>query len=259
MTNTRGDFIWYELLSSDPEAASAFYSAVVGWTARDSGHSDMKYGIFSAGDGDVGGFMALPHGAVEAGMKPVWLGYIGVDDVDVKVSKITAAGGHIRMPATDISNVGRIAMVADPQGANFYVMRGISDQTSTAFSPTQVGHCSWNELSTSDPAAALSFYTRHFGWTKGDAMPMGPEMGDYQFINNAAGMLGAIMKNQAGGPSNLWRFYFRVADIDDAAKKTSSNGGTILFGPEQVPGGEFIIIGNDPQGAMFGLVGARHS
>src|SRR5690606_22429029 len=104
--------------------------------------------------------------------RPSWFGYVGVDDVDGIVADIVKAGGVQYIPPTDVPGVGRFAMLADPQGAPFYVMRGEPDETSTAFSPAKAGHCQWNELSTSDPAGALSFYTSRFGWTKGDTMPM---------------------------------------------------------------------------------------
>src|SRR5690625_7310585 len=76
------------------------------------------------------------------------------------------------MPPLDIPDVGRLAMVTDPQGAVFYVMRGFSNQISLAFAADKprVGHCAWNELSTTDPEAAKAFYFREFGWTKDGEM-----------------------------------------------------------------------------------------
>jgi predicted enzyme related to lactoylglutathione lyase len=137
-------------------------------------------------------------------------------------------------------------------------MRGAMDGTSTAFDQNQSGHCNWNELATTDPAAALAFYKARFGWEKGDAMPMG-EMGDYQFITHRGQTIGAVMKRVPDGPPPAWNFYFGVEDIDVAAKAVSGNGGTIHYGPAEVPGGVFIIVASDPQEAMFGLVGPRKS
>ena len=119
------------------------------------------------------------------------------------------------MPAMDMEGVGRMALVADPQGVPFYVMRGESDEPSTSFAPMKPGHCSWNELSTPDQDGALAFYTGRFGWEKGDVMPMG-EMGGYQFIHHDGGMIGAIMTSPPGRPAG-WNFAFGVPDIDDAA------------------------------------------
>ena len=254
--NRHGSFIWYELLTSDPDAAARFYGDVIGWTA-DSGQADVDYRIFSADGTGVAGHMTLPKGAAEAGMRPVWLGYIGVDDVDRAVEGVTRAGGAVHMPAMDIDGVGRIAMVADPQGISFYVMRGAVDRASTSFAATmQPGHCCWNELATTDPEAALAFYAGQFGWGKGDAMPMGA-LGEYRFINHHGGMIGAVMRNPANGPPPLWHFYFAVPDIDQTAATVSAGGGAVHQGPSEIPGGDFMIVATDPQGALFGAVGPR--
>ena len=256
MRNIHGSFIWYELLTSDPDAAGAFYGDVIGWTIADSGQPGMDYRILSASEGAVAGLMKLPEGAGEAGMRPIWLGYVGVDDVNAAVADITRAGGSVHMPAADIPSVGRIAMVADPQQVIFYVMRGASDEASRSFAQTD-GHCAWNELSTSDQDAALAFYTGRFGWERGDAMPMG-EMGEYRFINHGGEMIGAVMNRTADGPPPAWLFYFQVPDIDRSAARVTAGGGTIHYGPAEIPGGQSIIVASDPQGALFGAVGPRH-
>jgi uncharacterized protein len=258
MANQHGDFIWYELLTTDADAAARFYGAVVGWRNRAAEGSPQGYGIFGTGDADVGGFMRLPEGAESAGMRPKWLGYVAVENVDAMVADIVRAGGTQHMPPTDIPGVGRFAMLADPQGVTFYVMRGAMDGTSTAFDQSKFGHCNWNELSTGDPQAALAFYGARFGWAKGDAMPMGA-MGDYQFITHGSQTIGAVMKRTEDGPPPAWTFYFGVPDIDVAAQAVSGNGGMIHYGPAEVPGGVFIIVASDPQGALFGLVGPRKS
>lgn len=253
--NRHGDFIWYELLTSDADAAAAFYGAVVGWKARDAAQPGMRYTLLSAPDGtDVAGLMTLPAEAAEHGMNAGWFGYVGVDDVDAAATKVKDAGGAIHKPPTDIPGVGRFAMLADPQGVMFYVMRGSVEGLSEAFKPMADGHCGWNELVTSDQAAALTFYIDQFGWTKGDVMPMGP-MGDYQFIDHGGGMIGAVMTRPEGAPPPMWNFYFRVPSIAKAVETIGGKGGTITFGPQEVPGGDFVINAIDPQGAAFELVG----
>ncbi|EIM27975.1 VOC family protein [Microvirga lotononidis] len=258
MANHHGDFIWYELLTSDADAAARFYGAVTGWQTRAAQGTDRDYRIFGSRGEDVGGLMALPADAARAGMRPTWLGYVAVDNVDATADEIVRAGGTEHMQPTDIPGIGRFAMLADPQGVPFYVMRGVSDGTSTAFDQSQFGHCHWNELATSDPTAALAFYQARFGWEKGDAMPMG-EMGEYRFLQHRGQTIGAVMKRMPEGPPPAWMFYFGTEDIDAAAKAVPGNGGTIHYGPAEVPGGVFIIVASDPQGALFGLVGPRKS
>jgi predicted enzyme related to lactoylglutathione lyase len=256
MPNQHGDFIWYELMTTDADAAAAFYGPVIGWQARRAEGGVDGYRIFGIGGADVAGFMTIPADAAGAGMRPGWLGYVGVRDVDAAAAEIVQAGGGQHVPPTDIPGVGRFAKMADPQGVPFSVMRGAMDGTSTSFAQARPGHCHWNELATSDQAAALAFYTARFGWEKGDAMPMG-EMGDYQFITRNGATIGAVMKQVADGPPPAWTFYFGIEDIDVAARAVSGNGGAIHYGPAEVPGGVFIIVASDPQGAMFGLVGPR--
>ncbi|HYJ82841.1 MAG TPA: VOC family protein, partial [Allosphingosinicella sp.] len=239
----------------DPDAAAAFYGDVIGWSAASAGQPGIDYRFFSADGTPVAGHMKLPEGAEESGMRPCWLGYIGVGDVDAAVVDIERAGGEVRMPAMDLEGVGRIALVADPQGIPFYVMRGASEEASSSFHPTKSGHCSWNELSTPDQAAALAFYTALFGWKAGDVMPMG-EMGGYQFLHHGEGMIGAIMTCPPGMPPG-WRFAFGVRDIDEAASKITAAGGTVHHGPVEVPGGDRVVMASDPEGARFMAVGPR--
>ena len=256
-TNKPGDYIWYELLTTDAQAAQRFYAAVLGWTFADSGQQAMDYRIINAGENSVGGLMAITKDMADHGARPVWLGYLAVDDVDAAVSQIEDRGGSVQMPAMDIPMVGRIAMVADPQGAPFYVMKPQGQGKSLAFADDcpRPGHCAWNELHTPDQAAAWAFYGEQFGWKKDGEMDMGP-MGKYQFIRHG-GVIGAMMQSGAGtGPSH-WTQYFRVENIDTAKAAVEAGGGKVVHGPHEIPGGDFSMNCIDPQGAAFGLVGGR--
>jgi len=254
MPNKQGEFIWYELMTPDIEGARAFYEAVVGWKIGDkSDMPGMDYRMINAPDAMVGGVMAIDADMMSKGAKPVWVGYIGVDDVDASVQAIKDAGGTIHMGPTDIAGAGRLAMATDPQGGLFYVMRGdVEDGTSTAFSAEAVGHCAWNELSIPDQKAAHSFYEGVFGWTNPESMPMG-EMGDYRFLYVGDLRIGATVQ-QKDRPA-YWLHYFNVASINAAVETTKAKGGAIHMGPHEVPGGGHIVIGTDPQGAQFALVG----
>lgn len=257
MTNKHGDFIWYELLTSDADAAQAFYGPVVGWTFADSGQTDMDYRTISAPEHSIGGLMAITPEMAGHGARPAWLGYIAVDDVDTSVAAIVERDGRVLMPAMDIPHVGRIAMVADPHGAPFYIMtpNGEGESLAFAYDQPRLGHCAWNELFTPDQAAAWSFYGDCFGWVMDGEMDMG-EMGKYQFIRHGH-MLGAMMpaSDQSGPPH--WGQYFRVADIDAAKTMIEARGGSVVNGPMEIPGGDYALNGVDPQGAHFGLVGRR--
>ena len=255
----RGSNVWYELMTTDPDGAKAFYGSVVGWNIHDPLPGDgQDYRMIGRSDGGfAGGVLGLTDEKQQHGARPIWLGYIGVDDVDAAVTKVESKGGKVLMPAFDIPQ-GRIALVADPQGNPFYVMKpippeGNPDAQSDVFSTTAEQRVGWNELMTSDPAAARNFYGDLFGWTSDDFMPMG-ENGEYRFFAHAGTTIGAVCGEMGSGNSK-WRYYIRVPSISDAVGAVKAGGGTVSMGPHEVPGGDHIIIGNDPQGAEFALVG----
>jgi len=259
----RGSFIWYELMTTDPEGAKAFYDAVVGWTIGGPEPAYNGYRMIGRSDGGfAGGLLPLTDEMQQHGARPAWLGYIFVEDVDATVASIERAGGKALMPAFEVPNVGRVAMVADPQGAPFYVMKptppaGDPDAKSDVFSVDQPQRVRWNELATSDPDAGLDFYRREFGWGQDGDMDMG-EMGKYRFIQANGVNIGAVMRKPAELPVSLWTYYVGVDDIDRAAEAIKAGGGQLLNGPMEIPGGEFALNGRDPQGASFGLVGPRN-
>ena len=255
----QGSHIWYELMTRDPDAATRFYGAVVpGWSIGEPIGGDQDYRMINRGDGGMaGGVLRITDEMGSHGARPVWLGYVGTDDVGATVAQAEAKGGTTLMSAFDIPQ-GRIAMVADPQGNPFYVMKpvppaGQEGKQSDVFSPTEEQRVSWNELTTSDPAAARSFYGELFGWTSEEFMPMG-ELGEYRFFAHAGTTIGAVCRPGPDGSAG-WRYYIRVPSISKAADAVAANGGTVAMGPHEVPGGDHIIIGQDPQGAEFALVG----
>ena len=256
-----GDFIWYELLTSDADGAKAFYDSVVGWNIDAQASFPNGYRMIGRSDGKfAGGLLPIDDEMQQHGARPGWLGYINVEDVDRSVASIKAAGGEAQMGPTDIPNVGRIAMVTDPQGAAFYVMKPTppADDPSAAsdvFSPDQQQRVSWNELSTTDPAAARQFYGNHFGWVSDDFMDMGA-LGEYRFLDHQGLRIGALC-GVMPGQQPKWRYYFRVPSISKAKEIAEQKGGAIHMGPHQVPTGDWIIIGADPQGAEFALVGGE--
>ena len=257
-----GHLIWYELMTPDAEASKAFYEKVIGWNFGEPVEEFQGYRMIRRRDGGLaGGVLQLTDEMKQHGARPGWLGYVGVDDVDSAIASIEQAGGKTLMPATDVANVGRIAMVADPQGAPFYVMKpippeGNEKQESDVFSVDQPQHVRWNELATTDPDGAIAFYGQQFGWTQEGHMDMG-EMGKYRFIQNRGTNIGAVMRKPHELPVSLWTYYIGVDDIDRTAEAIKAGGGQVFNGPMEIPGGEFALNALDPQGASFGLVGPR--
>jgi len=254
MRNPEGTPIWYELLSNDGKAASAFYENVMGWKVLPSPPGvPHGYQMIDSGNAGafVGGTMQLTDEMRKNGAKPTWLLYVGVDDVDATAKKVEPAGGKLLMQPFDIPGAGRAAMVADPQGIPFYIMRGSTDGPSTVFERTGMGKCNWNELATPDPESAHKFYTALFGWKYPEKMPMG-EAGDYVFVDVGETRIGATMKQFEQQPKG-WLFYFRVPNIDAAVEKVKAAGGTVHADPMVVPGGDKVIVASDPEGTRFGV------
>ena len=124
MVNSHGRFVWYELMTTDIETAKAFYANVVGWGTRDASASGLAYSLFTAGDSPVTGLMNVPEGARRTGVAPQWMGYVGVDDVDAAVDRFKQLGGAVYVPPTDLPNISRFSVVADPQMATLALVKG---------------------------------------------------------------------------------------------------------------------------------------
>jgi len=257
---TSSDFFWYELMTPDQAASEAFYTKVVGWTAAAQsmdGHGNA-YVVVSAGARGIGGLFKLTDEMKANGARPLWIGYIHVADVDAKVKAITEAGGTQHLPPTEIEGVGRFAMVADPGGAPFYVM---TPKPPPGMDPGPMppagtpGTCGWRELySTLGEKAALDFYASQFGWESVGEFDMGEPMGVYRLWGHDGEQLGGMMKKPENIPSSVWSFYFMVEGIDAAVDRVKEAGGQVVMGPHEVPGGQWVIQGVDPQGASFALL-----
>lgn len=253
-----GDFVWHELRTTDAKGAEEFYTHVVGWGAKRY-PGGMDYTLLTVDDAGAAGLMELTPEMVQGGVKPSWVGFAGVDDVDVYAKRVEEAGGKLHFPPQDIPTVGRFASVEDPQGAVFMLFRGSSDYMPKRPSDGAPGTVGWNELSANDEQSAWTFYSGLFGWNVDSTMDMGP-MGTYRIFNNGGAPAGAMMTrdpNKSAAP--FWLFYFNVEDIDAAATRITEKNGQVLMGPHQVPGDMWIILGLDPQSVLFALVGQRKS
>jgi predicted enzyme related to lactoylglutathione lyase len=247
----RGRFVWHELMTTDTDAASDFYSHVVPWKTQDSGMP--SYTLWMSGKYRAAGLMALPEEGASA--PPHWIIYIGTPDVDATVEAAEKLGGKVLKGASDIPNVGRFAVLSDPQGAAFAVFTPMPASGDDVPPGGDVGDFTWHELATTDPEAALDFYSELFGWSKGAAHDMG-EMGIYQLVSHDAKDVGGVFKARDNSTPPSWLSYVRVADAAKAAGAAKSAGGRILNGPMEVPGGSWIAQMLDPQGGSFAVVEA---
>jgi len=202
------------------------------------------------------GLMAIPAEARAMGVPPCWSGYIAVDDVDAEAARVTEAGGTIQRPPEDIPDVGRFAVAADPGGAVFLIFKPNGEETPKPITPGDPGRIGWHELYAADPEREFAFYAKLFGWTKDAAMDMGP-MGTYQiFAINGVGS-GGMMKQPPQVPGPCWNYYIGVDSVEAAAARVKEKGGQVTMGPQEVPGGAWIVQARDPQGAAFAMISAK--
>ncbi len=241
-------------MTTDVEAAQAFYSAVVGWTAADAGMNDSPYRIFSMGSAAIAGLMPMPDEQRAMRAPPMWMGHIGVDDVDAMAERVVAAGGKILRAPEDIPEVGRFAVAQDPHGAVFLLFHpnGSMPPEESTNMPGRIG---WNELHGGEVNSDFAFYSGLFGWTKDVAINMGP-MRVYQ-VFQTSGSGGGMMTKMPEMPHPIWLYYINVDAADAAAARIGEAGGKVMTGPHEVPGGSWIVQGIDPQGAMFAVVALK--
>ena len=245
--------LWYELMTTDMKGAEAFYRNVIGWQTKPFEGAGQPYTTFnrdSDASSSVGGVMTKP---ADVKAPPFWAMYIGVPKIEEAVSQIKKLGGKTHTDVITVPNVGRMQLMQDPQGAMFYIFEPAPAENRPE-GPPEIGQASWHELMTTDSEAAMKFYTEVFGWQPSETMDMG-EMGKYRMFNRPHGMIGGMMNKPpqlTHIPPN-WQIYFLVPDIDAAAQRITANGGKVVNGPMEVPGGDQVLNALDPQGAAFSL------
>jgi uncharacterized protein len=253
--NNHGQPAWYELGTTNLDGAGEFYKSVLGWSVADAGMDGFTYHLATAGDGGmVAGMMSTAE--QKESPPPNWVVYFTCTNCDASAESIRNSGGQVMTEPADIPGTGRFAIVADPQGAVFGILQPepMDDGTSgRAFDQQAPGHGNWHELMTTDPAAALEFYSAQFGWAKGDSMDM-DAMGTYQMFRFKDADIGGMM-GLGNAPMPLWLTYFGVDGVQDAAARIETGGGAIQQGPMEVPGGIHVAVATDPQGAWFAVAG----
>jgi uncharacterized protein len=250
-----GHFVWYELITTDTEAAKIFYANVVGWDIGEVSMPGTAYTLFSFEETSVGGLLNLPKDARNKGAKPHWIGYVGVDDVDATNDRIKQLGGYVHVSPTNIPNVGRFSIVADPQMATLALLETLQPSQDRHVDSDTLGHVGWKELLAADLEKALAFYGELFGWQKAQANT--GTLGTYQRFSAGGQTIGGMVTKPRKVPVPCWLYYFNVGDVDTAVKRVKGGGGQILTGPVEVPDGSWIVHCTDPQGALFALVGKR--
>lgn len=251
-----GRFLWHDLMTTDQDAAGAFYPKVTGWKSQ-PWENDSSYQIWVTPKGASGGTAALTAEAQSAGTHSHWLAYVGTPDIESTVETAQKLGAKVLKEISDVPDVGRFAVLADPQGAMFAVYTPESakdgaDETGGGFS--------WHELATSDLDAAWEFYSELFGWDKEGAHDMGAGVGTYLLFGQGGKQIGGIYKvsSDASTPPH-WLCYASVSSVSEAAEAAKAAGGQVVNGPMEVPGGDWVAQVIDPQGAAFAVHESRQA
>jgi predicted enzyme related to lactoylglutathione lyase len=251
--SVRGRILWHELNTTDQKAAAAFYLKAVGWTTQ-AWDENPSYVMFAAGGRPMAGLLAL---GADAGGRPNWLTYIGTPNLESTVRQAQALGATILKPAEGVPAVGTWVVLKDPQGA---VFAALQPSQSPSDAEPGLGDFSWHELATTDAAAAFKFYQQLFGWEETGGMDMGPDLGMYHMYGKGGRPMGGIYKKptDSKAPAHMqapshWLPYVLVTDAQKAADATKNAGGQVASGPMEVPGGDWIAIGIDPQGGAFAV------
>ncbi|HJU88988.1 MAG TPA: VOC family protein [Gemmatimonadaceae bacterium] len=252
-----GQFVWYELNSTDPSAAKRFYTEVMGWDTEEMQGGPMPYTIWKKDGRQIGGLMELPKEARDRGAPPHWMPYIGTPDTDATAKQATKLGGQTVVPPMDIPNIGRFAMLKDPQGAAFSIFTPSQGPERPQGNPL-VGDFSWHELLTTDYEGAFKFYSTLFGWVKTSEFEMG-EAGTYlMFGPNKDTMIGGMFNKTPDMPfPPNWTLYVRVPSLKKAVETARKLGGNVMIEEMEVPGGDLIGQTMDPQGAVIALHESR--
>ncbi|MGB3482263.1 MAG: VOC family protein [Mycobacterium sp.] len=249
MSTHPGTPTWIDLATSDIARSQQFYGAVFGW-------------VFSSPGEDFGGYLnATKDGKLVAGIMPndpqwnspdSWTTYLHTPDVDATLAAVIAAGGASCGGVMDIGDsaalVGRMAMATDPVGALIGLWQ---PGTHTTFELTAAaGSPAWFQLTATDYAAALRFYTSVFGLdTKVEA-----DTAEFRYTNAVVGgqPVFGVMDGAGVAEKSEWSVFLAAEDVDVALEAVTANGGTIVRGAEDTPYGRLAAVA-DPTGARFNL------
>ena len=244
-----GEFCWFNILTSRPAEARAFFGEILGWTASEipgMGHTVL------AGGRPIGGLFDLDGPMTPKGSSAVVALMVKVKNADAACEQVTALGGRVLRPAFDIGNNLRMAVCADPDGSKFDLWESKSGEGTDVDSRTP-GAPSWYELITTNTERATAFYSALLGW-KPRIVPM--PGGNYTTFllgeTMVAGML-QITANMVGIEPH-WRPYFTVKDANETVRRATALGATVKMPMRSAEGvGAFGAL-TSPQGLTFHIV-----
>lgn len=255
MLHSQGRFVWYELVTTDIQSAIAFYTSVMRWGAWNASVPGKPYILFDDRNSPISALTSLPDDARQMGVRPIWVGYVAVDDVDASAERVARLGGTVHVPPTDAADVSRFSVFTDPQGARLALFKWRDPAQQRPAAPHAARRVGWHELLAADFEQAWTFYAELFRWQREEADVSGTST--YQPFSAEGQMIGGMFTKPQAILAPFWLYYFNTDDIDAAAQRVATGGGRILEGPLETGGGSWVVQCVDPQGAAFALEGPR--
>ena len=241
-----GKFVWYDLLTNDVLAVRTFYGGLFGWEFEGEKRVDAEYTVIKKDGIPIGGIVYKDEKDVEHSQ---WLSYLSVADVDRAVEMIRGKNGIVYREPFELPDRGRVAVVADPQGAPVVLIKSQSGDPADRGPITN--NWLWTELFASDVDAAADFYSRLVDYTV-EEFDTGLKIPYYVFKKNETNRGGMLELPWEGVKPN-WLPYVLVDDPGKIADKVKSLGGQVLIAPnEDIRQGSVALI-QDPAGAVFAI------
>ena len=240
-----GNFCWFELATSDWKAAKKFYTGLLGLAAEEvpMGENQPPYVLLKKGGNTA--CALYQQGPDQTGIPPNWMTYVAVKSADESAAKAKKLGAKVIAEPFDVFDLGRMAVMSDPQGAAFSVWQPKKNQGVGVYG--EPGSVCWSELQAADVEKAKRFYTQLFGW--------GAKPGaDYTEWQNGGESIGGMMKKHEEKMPSMWWIYFAVDDIKASTKKAKSLGGKAFMELQDIENVGTFSLFNDPQGAIFYLL-----
>jgi len=238
---------WVDHATKDLEGSNSFYGALFGWEADDQGEEMGHYTLMRKGGKTVAGNMT----AMMEGQPSAWVSYVSVEDADATVNLANKAGATVFVAPMDVSDIGRMAVFADPTGAAIGIWQPKTFQGAEL--ANEAGAFAWNELNTRDVPAAKAFYAEVFGWEPHDLDMGGMTYTEWKVDDKTVGGMMTIPDMVPAEVPAHWLVYFGVDDTDASVSKATELGASALVPPTDIPPGRFAVL-SDPDGAIFAVI-----
>ena len=238
---------WVDHAAKDLAASNSFYSSLFGWEDEDQGEEMGHYTILRKAGKTVAGNMTV----MMDGQPSAWVSYVAVDDADTTTDLAKKAGATVFVEPMDVSDIGRMALFADPTGAVIGVWQPKTFKGAEL--ANEPGSFAWNELNTRDLAGARAFYAEVFGWTANDIDMDGMSYTEWKLGDNSVAGMRAMPEMVPADVPAHWLVYFAVDDADAVVVAATQAGATTLVPPMDIPPGRFAVL-SDPEGAAFAVI-----